>query len=62
MRIESMISTASSEISLSGSAMTNNTVGASADNLIRSFGNNTIRNNTTSAPLGVVRLDEMSGL
>jgi hypothetical protein len=52
-----LISTASSEISLSSSAMTHNTVGASANNLIISFGNNAIRNNTTSAPLGVVRLD-----
>jgi hypothetical protein len=52
-----LISTASSEISLSGSAMTHNAVGASANNMIISFGNNTIRNNTTSAPLGVVRLD-----
>jgi hypothetical protein len=46
-----------SEISLSGSAMTNNTIGASPNNMIISFGNNTIRNNTSSAPLGVVRLD-----
>ncbi len=52
-----LISTASSEISLSGSVMTHNTVGASPNNTIISFGNNTIRNNTTSAPLGVVRLD-----
>jgi hypothetical protein len=52
-----LMSIGSSEISLSGSTMTNNTVGASADNLILSFGNNTIRNNPTSAPLGVVRLD-----
>ncbi len=52
-----LISTASSEISLSGSAMTHNTVGASPNNMIISFGNNTIRNNTTSAPLGVIRLD-----
>ncbi|MCP9757247.1 hypothetical protein EGI26_18970 [Lacihabitans sp. CCS-44] len=52
-----LISLGNSELSLSGSAMTNNTIGASGDKLILSFGNNTILNNPTSAPLGVVRLD-----
>ena len=51
------ISTASSEIGISGTAITNNTVAASANNAIISFGNNTIRNNGSSAPLGVIRLD-----
>ncbi|MCP9757244.1 hypothetical protein EGI26_18955 [Lacihabitans sp. CCS-44] len=52
-----LISLGNSELSLSGSAMTNNTIGASGDKLILSFGNNTILNNPTSAPLGVMRLD-----
>jgi hypothetical protein len=51
------ISTASSEIGISGTAITNNTVVATANNAIISFGNNTIRNNGSSAPLGVIRLD-----